>query len=250
MLLFHTDCLGDFAYTLIKSEPDLLFSFHKLSPASAPLRDPVNKQNKNTPSNILQGWIKCQRQLRGVSGSQLPRGTRKPAVGTPSLHVPPHCYSRFNRQTLCKWIWQKGDLLHIFSRGAGVSSAVGWSGPFPVAGRGPHRHLCLPTEHLTGYPAGNTLSPSPSYFIGSSAHACPVLQSHRAVFTCAPCGPPHSRSPLLHTRSPLLPHKELQKKTFSFSILVMCAVSVLVGSRPEQGLQRSGHLASWTEKKD
>lgn len=180
-----------------------------------------------------EGWV-------AVSFQEAPR---KPAVGTPSLRVPPCCSSRFNRQTLCNWIWQKGDLFHIFSSRAGVSSTVGWSGPFPVACRGPHRHLRLPTEHLTVYPAGNTLSRSSSYFIGSSVHTCPFLQNHRAVFTCAPCRP-------LHARSPLLRNRELQKKIFRFSILFTRADSDLVGSRPGQGLQRSDHLASWTDKKD
>lgn len=140
---------------------------------------------------------------------------RKPAMGTPSLNVPPRCCSRFNRQTLCKWIWQKGDLLHIFSSGSDLSSAVGWSGPFPVTCRGPHRHLCLLTEHLPGYCAGNTLPPS-LYFIGSSVHACPLLQNHRAVFTWVPCR-------LLHTHSPLLPTRNYRRSLVSaYCLRALC----------------------------
>ena len=167
---------------------------------------------------FLRGGLDARDSSEGWVAGSFQEAPRKPAVRTPSLHVPPCCCSRFDRQTLCNWIWQKGDLLHIFSSGARVSSAVGWSGPFPVACRGPHRHLRLPTEHLTGYPAGNTLSPSPSYFIGSSVHACPFLQNHRAVFICAPCR-------LLHARSPLLPNRESQKKIFRFSTLFTCADS-------------------------
>ena len=133
-----------------------------------------------------EGWV-------AVSFQEAPR---KPVVGTPSLRVPPCCSSRFNRQTLCNWIWQKGDLFHIFSSRAGVSSTVGWSGPFPVACRGPHRHLRLPTEEVilqvTPFHAHPPISSAPPFtrvHFSRITEQC-LLVPHVVHSTlAAPCSP-------------------------------------------------------------
>lgn len=131
--------------------------------------------------------------------------------GDSILACPSHCYSRFNRQTLCKWIWQKGrSASHLFQRCWRVfRCGLVWA--VSCCRQGPTPPPCLPTEHLTGYPAVTPFHPHPP-ISSSSAHACPVLQSHRAVFTCALCGPPPLAAPCSTLAAPLLPHKELQKK--------------------------------------
>lgn len=137
------------------------------------------------------------------------------APGSPprGLHpcMSPHCYSRFNRQTLCKWIWQKGDLLHIFSRGAGVSSAVGWSGS-ASQGFGAHTATSVSQQSTSQViPQVTPFHPSPSYFIGSLPLTHVQFSRVTERFTCALCGPP-TRSPLTHSQQPPAPPQGITKE--------------------------------------